>query len=405
MYSPTSYSSLLLCYPALTTLSLLSCLTCRIPSAPFRRLASASACHSGRLESNEDSRLGNIPKEAMANFTAGACALGRPHLTPIASSASRQRVEAPVTAKAYAICAFTAFGGVLFGYDSGYISGVLGMDSFKRNYGRPSTIDFSGYAYQTWEKSLTVAILSIGTFIGALVSGWSADLIGRKSTLIGPGCGVFTVGVIVQMAATHISGFCSGRFIAGLGVGCLSAVSIIYMSEVAPRKVRGAIVSLYQFAITIGLMLASCVGYATRNLEGSAAYRIPIGIQFLWAAILSIGLTLLPESPRYYVKKGRLDKAAKALARVRGQPVSSTCIEDELAEIVASHEFERQAGKVSWLGIFSGGISRPNSNLRKIFIGTTLQMMQVSLKFFTSNSHPTSRPFSPAAALHTILYI
>lgn len=349
----------------------------------------------------------------MANFTAGACALGRPHLTPIASSASRQRVEAPVTAKAYAICAFTAFGGVLFGYDSGYISGVLGMDSFKRNYGRPSNIDLSGYAYHTWEKSLTVAILSIGTFIGALVSGWSADLIGRKSTLIGPGCGVFTVGVIVQMAATHISGFCSGRFIAGLGVGCLSAVSIIYMSEVAPRKVRGAIVSLYQFAITIGLMLASCVGYATRNLEGSAAYRIPIGIQFLWAAILSIGLTLLPESPRYYVKKGRLDKAAKALARVRGQPVSSTCIEDELAEIVASHEFERQAGKVSWLGIFSGGISRPNSNLRKIFIGTTLQMMQVSLKFFkktcskfTNNSHPTSRPFSLAAALHTIyIYI
>lgn len=351
----------------------------------------------------------------MANFTAGACALGRPHLTPIASSASRQRVEAPVTAKAYAICAFTAFGGVLFGYDSGYISGVLGMDSFKRNYGRPSTIDFSGYAYQTWEKSLTVAILSIGTFIGALVSGWSADLIGRKSTLIGPGCGVFTVGVIVQMAATHISGFCSGRFIAGLGVGCLSAVSIIYMSEVAPRKVRGAIVSLYQFAITIGLMLASCVGYATRNLEGSAAYRIPIGIQFLWAAILSIGLTLLPESPRYYVKKGRLDKAAKALARVRGQPVSSTCIEDELAEIVASHEFERQAGKVSWLGIFSGGISRPNSNLRKIFIGTTLQMMQVSLKFFFKrnmfrnsraiNSHPISRPFRPLLHSYTIPYI
>ncbi len=67
------------------------------------------------------------------------------------------------------------------------------------------------------------------------------------------------------------------------------------MSEIAPRKIRGAIVSGYQFAITIGLLLASCVNYGTQNLNTSASYRIPIGIQLLWPMILGTGLFFLPD--------------------------------------------------------------------------------------------------------------
>lgn len=79
------------------------------------------------------------------------------------------------------------------------------------------------------------------------------------------------------------------------------------MSEIAPRKVRGAIVSGYQFCVTIGLMLASCVTYATESRTDSSAYRIPIAIQLLWAIILAVGLFCLPESPRFFVKKGKLE--------------------------------------------------------------------------------------------------
>lgn len=79
------------------------------------------------------------------------------------------------------------------------------------------------------------------------------------------------------------------------------------MSEIAPRKVRGAIVAGYQFCVTLGLMLASCVTYATETRTDSSAYRIPIGIQLLWAIILAVGLFCLPESPRFYVKKGNLE--------------------------------------------------------------------------------------------------
>ena len=209
------------------------------------------------------------------------------------------------------MCAFAAFAGMLFGYDSGYISSVLGMTQFKLDYGhRVDQVDQNAVRlpddprvfvdYATWQKSLIVSILSAGTFFGALVSGSLADRFGRRTTII-MGCVIFIVGVVVQVAATHVEALVVGRLVAGFGVGFVSAINILYMSEVAPRRVRGAIVSSYQFAITIGIMLASCVCYATQDREDTGAYRIPISVQFLWAVVLATGLFLLPESPRYFV--------------------------------------------------------------------------------------------------------
>jgi Sugar (and other) transporter len=74
---------------------------------------------------------------------------------------------------------------------------------------------------------------------------------------------------------------------------------------------------------------------------GTRCYRIPVAVQFLWAITLATGLFFLPESPHFFVKNGRLEKAAKALCRVRGQPIESEYIQDELAEIIANHEYEQ----------------------------------------------------------------
>lgn len=130
----------------------------------------------------------------------------------------------------------------------------------------------------------------------------------------------------------------------------------------------------YQFCITIGILLANCVVYATQNRDDTGSYRIPIAVQFLWAIILAIGLFMLPESPRYFVKKGKLEAAAKALASVRGQPIESDYIQDELAEIIANHEYELQViPQTTWLGswanCFSGNITKGNSNLRRTVVG------------------------------------
>jgi sugar porter (SP) family MFS transporter len=128
-------------------------------------------------------------------------------------------------------------------------------------------------------------------------------------------------------------------------------------------------------------LLANCVVYATQERRDTGSYRIPIAVQFLWAIILAVGLALLPESPRYWVKKGKLDKAASALARVRGQPLDSEYIQDELAEIIANHEYEmsivpQTSYLGSWAACFSGKITSPSSNARRSFLGITIQMMQ-----------------------------
>jgi sugar porter (SP) family MFS transporter len=153
------------------------------------------------------------------------------------------------------------------------------------------------------------------------------------------------------------------------------------MSEIAPKAVRGALVSGYQFCITIGILLANCVVYGTQNRDDTGSYRIPIAVQFLWAIILAIGLFFLPESPRYFVKKGQLDDAAKALANVRGQPLDSAYIQDELAEIIANHEYElsvvpQTSYIAQWTNCFNGSIMSAHSNIRRTLLGIGLQMMQ-----------------------------
>jgi sugar porter (SP) family MFS transporter len=287
-----------------------------------------------------------------------------------------QVVEAPVTFKAYLMCAFASFGGIFFGYDSGYINGVLGAPLFV------NAVEGPGHTkIRESYTSLIVSILSAGTFFGALIAGDLADMIGRRPTIIG-GCAIYLVGVVIQMfAAEGLALIVVGRVIAGVGVGFVSAIIILYMSEICPRKIRGALVSGYQFCITIGLMLAAIVVNFTKNRPDSGQYRIPIGIQFAWGLILGGGLFFLPDSPRYFVKKGKLDRARHVLGRLRGQPEDSPYIESELAEIVANAEYERSLMPSdtwfgSWAACFSGSVFQAKSNLRRTILGTSLQMMQ-----------------------------
>jgi sugar porter (SP) family MFS transporter len=300
------------------------------------------------------------------------------HVGGLATTRDVERIEAPVTWKAYLLCAFASFGGIFFGYDSGYINGVLGSRIFI-----DAVEHIGAKAVSESRTSLIVSILSCGTFFGALIAGDAADWIGRKWTVI-LGCLIYIVGVVIQMITglgDPLAAIVAGRLIAGIGVGFESAVVILYMSEICPRKVRGALVAGYQFCITIGIMLAACVVYATEGRTDTGSYRIPIAIQFLWAIILAGGLFLLPDSPRYFVKKANLPAATDALARLRGQPKDSEYIQVELAEIVANEEYERQlipntTWFGSWANCFKGSLFKPNSNLRKTILGTSLQMMQ-----------------------------
>ncbi|GAA5897751.1 hypothetical protein JCM8208_000250 [Rhodotorula glutinis] len=155
--------------------------------------------------------------------------------------------QRPSKVMAFACGMFSAFGGFLFGYDTGYISGLKAMPYFKSQYG---DLQANGeYVISTSTDSLITSILSAGTFVGAICSGFVGNKLGRRvgiwSYLV-----LFCAGVAMQTAATDVPLFTVGRVFAGLGVGGVSCLVPIYQSECAPKEWRGFIVSAYQWFIT-----------------------------------------------------------------------------------------------------------------------------------------------------------
>jgi MFS transporter, SP family, sugar:H+ symporter len=220
------------------------------------------------------------------------------------------------------------------------------------------------------DESLIVSILSLGTFLGALSAAPSADYFGRRMGLILSTAVVFNLGVILQTIATSQPLFIAGRFFAGYGVGLISAMIPLYQSETAPKWIRGTIVGSYQLAITVGLFLASIVNNGTKDINTTACYRIPVALQFAWSLILVGGLLMLPETPRFQIKKGNYDKAVISLSRLRRLPVDHPSLVEELAEVRANHEYEMSIGKGTYADCFKGTVGK------RLLTGCSLQALQ-----------------------------
>lgn len=144
----------------------------------------------------------------------------------------------------------------------------------------------------------------------------------------------------------------------------------LYQSETAPKWIRGAIVGAYQLAITVGLLLAAVVDNGTQDRNDTGSYRIPIAIQFAWALILIVGMLLLPETPRFLIMKGRMDRAARSLGTLRRLAPDHPSVQDELAEIKANHDYEMTLGRASYLDCFRRGM------LKRQLTGMGLQALQ-----------------------------
>ncbi|OHF01502.1 hypothetical protein CORC01_03258 [Colletotrichum orchidophilum] len=270
---------------------------------------------------------------------------------------------------AIAIGFFVAFGGILYGYDTGTINGILEMSYWQRLFSTGYVNTAGNKDVSPQQESGIVSILSAGTFFGALASPFLADTIGRRWALAAS-CWVFNLGVILQTIATAIPLFLAGRFFAGFGVGLISALVPLYQSETAPKWIRGAIVGAYQWAITIGLLLAAIINNATHARQDTGCYRIPIAVQFAWSLILFCGMLILPETPRFLIKRGQIDRATKALAKIRRLPENDPYVAEEIAEIKANHDYESSFGNASYLDCFKPPV------LKRQFTGCALQALQ-----------------------------
>ncbi|KAK9703683.1 hypothetical protein K7432_010612, partial [Basidiobolus ranarum] len=155
----------------------------------------------------------------------------------------------------YLIAAAAAVGGLLFGYDVGVISGVLIVPSFKHRFNPEGN---------TFKEGFIVSSLVLGCFLGSLGASYLADRFGRRTSIL-IGAITFTVGGALQASAYQIGQLFAGRIVAGLAVGVLSMVVPLYQSEIAPKDIRGKLVSMRQLAITIGILVSFLVILAWQN--------------------------------------------------------------------------------------------------------------------------------------------
>ncbi|KAK7696521.1 hypothetical protein QCA50_001179 [Cerrena zonata] len=282
----------------------------------------------------------------------------------------------PIGYMAIMLAVLASMGGFIFGYDTGQISDIVLMPDFLLRFATCGTPgDASTCSFSRTREGLIVALLSIGTLFGALLGARIADTLGRRKAMTVE-CIVFIVGVVVQIASEHTwQQFAVGRLISGLGVGALSAAVPMYQAETAPPQIRGTLTATYQLFITFGILVAYCISIGTRNVDGSASWRIVVAIGILWALVLGIGMLFMPESPRWLARKGRYDEAKYALARARGvnpkEADDNIKIHRELADMrtAVEHEAAIQAG---WIDCFKP----ENKQLYRTLLGMTLQMFQ-----------------------------
>lgn len=270
-----------------------------------------------------------------------------------------------------AVGLFVAVGGFIFGYDTGLINSISEMKYVRQHYAS------NGENFSARESSIMTAILSLGTFSGAITAPLISDTLGRKIAIIIATFIVFMIGNTCQIASTGLKLFCVGRFITGVSVGIISAVVPLYQAEASPKYARGAIISTYQWTITWGLLVSSAVSQGTHSLNSSASYRIPIGLQYLWSLILGIGMLFLPETPRFYVKKDDLFSAAKSLSILRRVPTNDPGLIEELVEIKAAFDYETSCagGKSGIREFLRSDDTRPHQ-LKRILTGVLLQALQ-----------------------------
>ncbi|GHE14029.1 MFS transporter [Klenkia taihuensis] len=226
--------------------------------------------------------------------------------------------------------ALTAVGGILFGYDTGVIGGVL------PNISDDFTLD------TPFLQGTVVSILLVGAAVGALVAGRVADTLGRRKAIIATSL-VFVVGLLLSIVAPAFWVLLLSRFLIGVGVGSASFVVPVYIGEIAPPERRGALVSLNQLSVTIGILVSQLVAYF---LAGSGDWRISVGLALAPAVVLGLGMVREPESPAWLVRQGRVDEARDVLRTLRD---SEDAITEEIDDIRGTATEEEKGAKRSLL--------------------------------------------------------
>lgn len=259
-------------------------------------------------------------------------------------SVRKTRSNASLT---FFVCFLAALAGLLFGLDIGVIAGALPFIS-------------ETYQITSSQQEWVVSSMMFGAAVGAVGSGWLNFRIGRKYSLM-IGAILFVVGSLFSAFAPDVEILILSRVLLGLAVGIASYTAPIYLSEIAPEKIRGSMISMYQLMITIGILAAYLSDTA---FSYTGAWRWMLGVITIPAILLLIGVFFLPDSPRWLAARGSDEKARRVLEKLRD---TSEQAKNELDEIRESLKV-KQSGWALFIN---------NKNFRRaVYLGVLLQVMQ-----------------------------
>lgn len=227
--------------------------------------------------------------------------------------------EKPIKkANIYLIGGIAAMAGLLFGFDTGVISGAQEF-LFK-------TFEVGGASI----RGFVVSAVPLGALFGAMVSGLCAKELGRRKTIMMTAI-LFLIGTLAAAFAPSLLSVVLGRLLMGLAIGISAMVVPMYLSEVSPAKVRGTIIFLFQLAITVGLMSAFAINlsFAAWIQDASTNWRWMFGIGAIPSLLLFLGMAfIMPKSPRWLMLKGRKEEARKVLQYLLGKLEVNECMEE-----------------------------------------------------------------------------
>lgn len=242
-----------------------------------------------------------------------------------------------------------AIAGLLFGMDIGVISGALPLIQAE-------------FHISTVEEQWIVGSMMGGAAVGALVAGFISKTLGRKLALL-IAAALFVVGTLLATLAPSVNVLIYARILLGLAVGVASFTAPLYLSEIAPERIRGTTISFYQLMVTIGILAAFISGLMFSYIN---SWRWMFGVLCIPSTILFLGVLIVPNSPRWLASRNRMDEAESILQSLRS---TSAEVDHELAEIREAVANEQQ--RRPWQ------LLKKNGNFRRsVALGIVLQVVQ-----------------------------
>jgi SP family galactose:H+ symporter-like MFS transporter len=245
------------------------------------------------------------------------------------------KLKSEVNGFVYFAVGVAALGGLLFGYDTGVISGAI---LFIKNQ----------FALSATMEEIVVSSVLVGAVVGAFLGGVLTGRYGRRGMIILAGM-IFTVSAVGTAFAPTVAWLIVARIVSGIGIGIASFISPMYIAELVPAKVRGSLVAVNMLAITTGIMVAYLVDYAFSGMHG---WRYMFGLAAIPSIGLVIGMWRLPDSPRWLISKSKVDQARQILQHAR----TASDVGPELAEIQKSMQAQGVGGVK---GLFEPSLRMP----------------------------------------------